>query len=79
MIELLDHRLAKVLPKTEYFRLKTQAETAFSKIENQTPEANFKNILDLLFILNEVQQCLLENHFQDRYDYFQILSRHPVG
>ena len=79
LLELLDQRLTKILPKSEYFRLKAQAETAFAKIENQTPEPAFQNILDLLFVLNEIQQCLLEDRFRERYDYYEVLSRHPVG
>lgn len=66
-IEILDKRLLEIIPRDDYLSLKAKADDLYAKIEEEAPEAVFKNMLELLLILREVELRLLEDRFRDRY------------
>ena len=79
LIELVDKRLAEVLSAGDYHRLKSQAELAFAKIEENASEVVMQNVLDLLLILHEVELRLLEDRYRERYSAYAYVSSKVSG
>lgn len=75
LIELVDKRLAEVISNVDYLRLKSQAELAYAKIEENASEAVMQNVLDLLLILHEVELRLLEDRYRERYSAYTFVSK----
>lgn len=78
-IEFLDKRLTEVLPQDDYSRLKAKADELYSRLEHEAPEPVFKDMLDLLFILREVEMRLLEDRFRERYAAYAYVAKGTIA
>lgn len=78
-IEFLDKRLTEVLSRDDYGRLKAKADELYGKLEKEAPEPVFKDMLELLFILREVEMRLLEDRFRERYAAYAYVAKGTVG
>ena len=78
MIEILDKRLAEIIPGDDYNNLKAKADHIYAKIEQEAPEPIFRDMLDLLLILREVELRLLEDRFRERYLAYAYMAKGSI-
>ncbi len=78
-IEILDKRLGEVLPQGDYDKLKAKADELYRRLEQAVPEPVFKDMLELLLILREVEMRLLEDRFRERYAAYAYVAKGTVG
>lgn len=79
MITFLDNRLTEIIPRDDYANLKTKADALYARIEQEAPEAVFKDMLDLLLIMREVEMCLLEDRLRERYTAYAYVAKGTVS
>ncbi len=59
--ELIDSRLMEILPKKEYWRLKAEAEQAYSRIERQAPREVLADLAELVNVMYKIEAKLLDD------------------
>lgn len=64
--ELLDRRLAEVMPANEYLTLKAQAERAFASIQAKAPTGVAADVADLVHIMRLVEERILDQRLGEK-------------
>jgi hypothetical protein len=66
-VELVDKRIAEVLSREEYMVLKEKAGLSFDKIQQELSGPAFQDVFELLMTMREIETCLLEERFREKY------------
>jgi len=67
-VELVDKRIAEVLSREEYLALKEKTELSYEKIQKELPNPVFQDVFELLMTMREIETCLLEERFREKYE-----------